>query len=675
MHSVSGFVIFSLAIASQVAACRIWNSIAKSKLAQTPVPNYKTLKASILMAIGLGLVKYISLFSTEYPEHSHSLATWGFFVAYVCTAAALVHYLAHCLFEKQFGAISWSPRLALVATLLTMNGAMNQILEDLIERLTPYSQIPYQQIISPVQGLMWTYYMLLLYGMFRVYSTHMNYPYLNRLSVPFLGKVRSVHRDVYLLIFIGCHSALLISADTLLLRVEHLLQEGLFSNHMLWNLAWTGGFIVLFTLLASSYSRTIWQLVSMRQTWGNLGYADARTFGNTPDVQSLTGRALELMQSSLFFWRIALSVAEQRPTLADFEQDDKSAFQVTLNAPYAYALPYSKSLAELWKNTVHQEDYARLMEQMALLLSGQIAQVNHVIRVQTEAFGWQIYHCRCRLERVSQFKGMLNCLYGGIENITQQVRENEYLSTASVRQLNALRIIGHDLVTPLSVIQTNSLLLQKIDAQAHPQRNARALERIQAASEEAMQYLRATLQYAQATPSDPNQSIFYDLPQIVGQVVKTQCEKFRFEPESLSVNIEKAPKHIKLNGLLLKTILNNLVSNALKYGQTGEQPAALLIESVLNEANLPTGIRIVVRDYGLGIPEDFLNNQCMRESARGENVQDIPGEGVGLLIVKNAVRAMNGTIYVRSKPELEAGCEVILHIPFCTVPEKQPEVS
>lgn len=666
MHSITDLFIFFFSIACQAKAGRIWNTVAKAKLSDNQIYDPRTLQATLWTAVGLGTLKYISLFSPIYPEHGHSTSIWLFLITYVSITALLVHYMAHCLFEQQFGALSWTPKLAVIATLLTFNGVLYRSMEILEQAGNLQLQDLPSQLVSPIHGLVWTYYMLLLYGMFRVYATHLTYPFLNRLPLTLNAKTRSIHREVYLFIFLVCYSALLVSADTLLLRVEHLLQEGLFSARTLWNLALTGGFTVLFTLLASSYSRSILLLVSMRQTWGNLGYMESKALGHSPDIQSMTGRALDLMKASLFFWRINQEDPNQRPVVADLEKLDRSSFQVTLNAPYSYALPYSGSLPELWRNTLHHEDYQKLMEQIDSLLKGHIPQVNHVIRIQTEALGWQIYHCRCRIEKVSQFKGALYCLYGGLENITQQVRENEYLSTASVRQLNALRIIGHDLVTPLSVIQTNALLLEKLNNIDSSQKAARALVRIRGASDEAMQYLRATLQYAQNDGKTQEREALTDLPKMIHTIIESQAEKFKLEDSCIEADLHNVPNQVRLNGLLFKTVLNNVVSNALKYGQPHKKAVQLKIHRSFDTSGKTMGLAITVRDYGRGMPADFLANRCMRATGRASNVGDTPGEGIGLLIVKNAVQALNGTISIRSTPDIDRGCEVSLFIPFCS---------
>jgi PAS domain S-box-containing protein len=97
-----------------------------------------------------------------------------------------------------------------------------------------------------------------------------------------------------------------------------------------------------------------------------------------------------------------------------------------------------------------------------------------------------------------------------------------------------------------------------------------------------------------------------------------------------------------LDEKLMRHILGNLLSNALKYSPEG-QPVTLTVEA--DEANL----RFTIEDRGIGIPADDL--PCLFESFhRARNVGTISGTGLGLAIVKKAVELHGGRIEVDSKP-------------------------
>jgi two-component system phosphate regulon sensor histidine kinase PhoR len=93
----------------------------------------------------------------------------------------------------------------------------------------------------------------------------------------------------------------------------------------------------------------------------------------------------------------------------------------------------------------------------------------------------------------------------------------------------------------------------------------------------------------------------------------------------------------------LKTVLGNLIANAVKYGQD----AGRLDVRVMLHAGR---VRIEVSDTGIGIkPESLprLFDEFFRE--KRPETRDIAGNGLGLAIVKRMVERVGGTIDVESK--------------------------
>ena len=93
--------------------------------------------------------------------------------------------------------------------------------------------------------------------------------------------------------------------------------------------------------------------------------------------------------------------------------------------------------------------------------------------------------------------------------------------------------------------------------------------------------------------------------------------------------------------LLMKNILFNLTSNAIKY--SGENSIISIISQNLNDELLLT-----VKDQGIGIP-DKDQVHLFERFFRAKNATNIQGTGLGLNIVKKYVNSMNGTIEFESK--------------------------
>jgi signal transduction histidine kinase/CheY-like chemotaxis protein len=97
----------------------------------------------------------------------------------------------------------------------------------------------------------------------------------------------------------------------------------------------------------------------------------------------------------------------------------------------------------------------------------------------------------------------------------------------------------------------------------------------------------------------------------------------------------------------LKQIVGNLLSNALKYTETGNVSLRI---SYLETRKGKEVLRFEVEDTGVGINEEAINF-IFKNFTRLENFETrkSEGAGLGLAIVKSLVNKMNGKLTVRSK--------------------------
>ena len=116
------------------------------------------------------------------------------------------------------------------------------------------------------------------------------------------------------------------------------------------------------------------------------------------------------------------------------------------------------------------------------------------------------------------------------------------------------------------------------------------------------------------------------------------------------------PISIEANPQQMKELLNNLITNAVKYNRPGGQVWIRIREK--GDAML-----IRVRDNGMGIPEDSLDRIFERfyRVDKGRSRKQ-GGTGLGLSIVKHIVSFYQGTIRVSS--ELDKGSEFVVELPL-----------
>jgi signal transduction histidine kinase/ligand-binding sensor domain-containing protein/DNA-binding response OmpR family regulator len=120
----------------------------------------------------------------------------------------------------------------------------------------------------------------------------------------------------------------------------------------------------------------------------------------------------------------------------------------------------------------------------------------------------------------------------------------------------------------------------------------------------------------------------------------------------------------------VETILNNLLSNALKYTEEGGSVTVNLSlvfagddEETLNDQPEKQYIEISVKDTGKGISESNITRIFTR-FFRVDTEDETTGTGIGLALVKELVRLHKGNIYVISKPG--RGSKFTIRLPYET---------
>jgi two-component system, OmpR family, sensor histidine kinase MtrB len=126
------------------------------------------------------------------------------------------------------------------------------------------------------------------------------------------------------------------------------------------------------------------------------------------------------------------------------------------------------------------------------------------------------------------------------------------------------------------------------------------------------------------------------------------------QAHQLSMNIPDQPVMLYCDALRIEQVLNNLVSNAIKYSPKGG-PVAIMLQDSDGEAV------ISVTDQGLGIPTD-QRHHIFEPFRRARLTKDhIPGIGLGLSVARRIVEAHHGQLNLRS--ELGKGSTFSVHLP------------
>lgn len=146
------------------------------------------------------------------------------------------------------------------------------------------------------------------------------------------------------------------------------------------------------------------------------------------------------------------------------------------------------------------------------------------------------------------------------------------------------------------------------------------------------------------------QNIIDEVVEEVGLLAKDRSIAIKVSSRSSNL----AP--IRTDPLLLKEILINLMTNAIKY--TPENG-----EIKFSAKQISKNITFCVSDSGWGIPED-VQDQIFSKFFRAQNIvkRETTGTGLGLYLVKGLVEALNGNIRFKSKPK--QGTKFFVEIPI-----------
>ncbi len=246
---------------------------------------------------------------------------------------------------------------------------------------------------------------------------------------------------------------------------------------------------------------------------------------------------------------------------------------------------------------------------------------------------------RDKAHHVLSVTPILHSSYAGAVAVVRDISE--------MRKLEAMRRdfvsgVSHELKTPLTVIQacTDTLLG---GAMSDPDASLRFLKQIEEQSERLLQLILGMLQLARV---ESGQEVLHfedlDAVDIVEDVLhdflpvatSRGVELKRTGPESLPIHTDEQS---------LRTILSNLVDNALKHTDAGGKVTVEL--SAVGRAAC-----FAVRDTGVGIPEELLGRIFERfYRVEKDRSRSRGGSGLGLAIVKHLCLAVKATISVQSR--------------------------
>ena len=220
-------------------------------------------------------------------------------------------------------------------------------------------------------------------------------------------------------------------------------------------------------------------------------------------------------------------------------------------------------------------------------------------------------------------------------------------------------VMSHDMRTPLNIIIGMTGLALQPDCNLEKTRDY--LNKIGGASQQLLALINDILEISRLEQGNISMEIkSFDVQQALETWVSPFQAQAKAGNKEFELTIDIRNKRIKGDPARLGQILNNLLSNAMKFTQSGDQIHVHLRQMDEGKRN---NYLFTVEDTGSGMSEEFLPklfDPYEREVRFG--AKEVMGTGLGMPIVKNLVTRMGGQIAVSST--LGQGTTFSVTIPF-----------
>jgi PAS domain S-box-containing protein len=341
------------------------------------------------------------------------------------------------------------------------------------------------------------------------------------------------------------------------------------------------------------------------------------TFMN-PAAEKITGYTLKQIQS-------------QHKTLHDIVHYKKPS-----GAPYPIKdCPTSKALAS--KRRVLSEDFfIRPDGSMypVMIMSSPVIQDGNVVGIVEE-----IRDITKEKQAEREILELNKALEGRVLTRTEQLTvANKELKRSNEELQDFAYVASHDLQEPLRKIAAFSNLLEEDYGDILPEQAHRYLAGLQRSSGRMRTLINDLLTYSRVTTqAQPFQTI--DIRKVAREVLEDL--QSRVDESHAKVSIGKLSR-IQADPLQLRLLLQNLISNSLKYTRPGVPPVIHISSTIEDDWCV-----LSVEDNGIGFDVQYLDRIfTIFQRLHGKNQYE--GTGVGLAIVKKIVDRHGGSIAARS---------------------------
>lgn len=229
-------------------------------------------------------------------------------------------------------------------------------------------------------------------------------------------------------------------------------------------------------------------------------------------------------------------------------------------------------------------------------------------------------------------------------------KARQQAEAATQSKTRFLAAASHDLLQPLSAARLFAGALEE-ELKDGGDGQVRLAQRIERSIDHADRLLRALLDISRldAGGVTPRPSIFS-----LGELMEETAAQFAAKAEAKGLTLKVAPTRLAVfsDRGLMTSVLQNLISNAVRYTQTGRV--------LIGARRAGDTVKLQVIDTGPGVPED-RRESIFKEFERGAMADETDrGLGLGLAVVERICATLGHKLRLHSKTGRGSTFEVIL---------------
>ena len=324
-----------------------------------------------------------------------------------------------------------------------------------------------------------------------------------------------------------------------------------------------------------------------------------------------------------------------------------------------------------WSDCLHPEDKDRTLECLKNHLLDTTGKTPYDIEYRLRKKDGEYQYFWACGEAIRDEEGNAIKVVGSLMDMTETKnvlldtrRQKVEAEAANKAKSTFLSVMSHEIRTPLNVIRGITEI--QLQDEHITQENKDAFHKIGSASDMLLSIIDDILDLSKIESNKMDLMIEqYEVAGLIRDSVQMNVMRFDGKPITFKLYIDETlPYYLLGDELRIKQILNNLLSNAFKYTESG----TINLSIFKLEYNQDDEIKLVLKvsDTGQGMTQeqiDLLFDEYSRFNYAAN--RKTVGTGLGMNITRNLIRLMDGEIFVESEPD--HGSTFTVYLPQKTV--------